>query len=177
MMAEISREYAEALYALALENKKETEFSDNLTLISEVLEQTPEYMDFLASLQIPLTERCNAIDEAFGSYVHEYILSFVKILCEKGYIRKFELCREEFNKMLDFSKKVSLAHIKSAVALTESEKDSLKAKLEQLSGHSVIMEFSEDESLIGGIVVEIDGKVLDGSVKHRLQEVKDVISR
>ena len=57
----------------------------------------------------------------------------------------------------------------------EIQKSDLKNKLEKLSGNSVDMEFSVDTKLIGGIVVKMDDKLFDGSLKKRLQEIKEAI--
>ena len=101
----------------------------------------------------------------------------MKLLCEKGRIRSLAGCTEEYKKLLDIQNSISTAYVKSAVELTEEEKEKLKDKLEVQSGHAVILECSVDESLMGGLVVEIDGKVIDASLKSRLYEVKDVISK
>ena len=79
--------------------------------------------------------------------------------------------------MLAASEHVSTAYITSAVELTDEEVSVLKNKLEAICHNTVSMEFSIDPSLLGGLIVEVDGRILDGSLRHHLNEVKDVISR
>ena len=79
-MTETSKEYAVALFALAVEEKLEKTISDDLKTVSRLLRETPEYLDFLASPNIPLCERTKAIDKAFSDGVCEYVVSFLKIL-------------------------------------------------------------------------------------------------
>lgn len=83
--------------------------------------------------------------------------------------------RKEYDKLLRESEKRSTAFVTSAAELTEIQKSDLKNKLEKLSGNSVDMEFSVDTKLIGGIVVKMDDKLFDGSLKKRLQEIKEAI--
>ena len=65
----------------------------------------------------------------------------------------------------------------SAVALTEGEKTTLIEKLSRKFGRTIHLECAVDPSLLGGLVVNVDGKVIDGSLKHRLQEIKEVMNR
>lgn len=176
-MSDISNEYAVALFTLACENGEEEAVLDALELCRDVLAQNPEYTELLACHNLTLNERLSAIDEAFGASVPLCVLSFIKLLCEKGRIREFFDCVSEYEKLLNFKNSVVCARVVSAIELSESQKNSLKAKLENKSRKTVILECTVDESLIGGITVEMDGTVLDGSLRHRLQEVKDVIDQ
>ena len=65
----------------------------------------------------------------------------------------------------------------SAVSLTDRECIELTKKLEKISGNTVSLDCHVDPSLIGGVIVEMNGRVMDGSLRHRLREVKDVINR
>ena len=79
--------------------------------------------------------------------------------------------------MYDEICEVSNAKVTSAVELNETEKASLKEKLEKKSGHKIIIEYSVDKSIIGGLIVEMDGKIMDSSLRKHLKDVKDVISK
>ena len=176
-MAQISKEYAEALFALACEESKENEFMAALEKIGKVFEETPEYTEFLASPSIPLQERLNAIAASLGETLPEYVLSWLQLLCEKGRIGYFSKCVEEYRALLNAQKSVVTAKVISAVPLTEGELKALKQKLEKISGSTVLPVCSIDDSLLGGVVVEINGKVIDGSLRHRLHRVKEVMEQ
>ena len=176
-MAEMSKEYGTALFMLAKETESVDEFEKALDLVADVFGENEEYIDFLASPAISLKERTSAINEAFEKVCPEHIVSFLSLLCERGRIREFESCVKEYKKLAEFSRNIVTARVKSAVELSEAEKEKLKKKLEKMSGYSVIVECEQDEALIGGLVIEMDDKILDYSLKRRLHEVKDVISR
>ena len=63
------------------------------------------------------------------------------------------------------------------IELSEDEKNRLVSKLEKTSGKNVNAEFVVDQSILGGIIVETDGKILDGSLKYKLKDVKEGMSR
>jgi len=69
------------------------------------------------------------------------------------------------------------AKVTAAVSLSEEELDSLKASLEKKYKKQITIDFHTDSSLLGGLVVELDGKIIDGSLRHKLQDMKDVISK
>lgn len=175
-MMQTEREYAEALFSLAAEENSVEEYSQALLVVKEIIAENPDYIELLASPAIPMSERLAAIDEAFEGRMPEYAVSFMKLLCENGRIRTLEACADEFYSLaVAFSNRIS-AVIYSAVDLNDSQKSGVCAKLEKLTGKSIDPVYIIDESLIGGLKIEVDGKVIDGSVKHRLGEIKDVMN-
>ncbi|MBR5272048.1 MAG: ATP synthase F1 subunit delta [Clostridia bacterium] len=175
-MTQTCREYGEALFMLALEENQVNEYSQALKSVEQIVEDTPEYVDFLTSPAIPLMERIAAIDEAFGDSVPEYVLSFIKILCENRVAYLLSGCIEEFEKLVQAASNRTTATVYSVVDLSESQKVALCRKLEKIVGKQIDLDCIKDASLIGGIRIEIDGKIFDGSIKQRLHDVKEVIN-
>ena len=105
------------------------------------------------------------------------MLSFLKLLCEKRHIGEFAECVKDYNAMYDEILDISNARVTSAVELNEDEKASLKEKLEKISGNKTLIEYTVDKSIIGGLIVEMDGKIMDSSLRKHLKDVKDVISK
>lgn len=174
-MTEISNEYGTALFMLACETKQKREFANGLNTIRKVFGETPEYEAFLASPGIPLEERLSAVEAAFVGSVPESVLHYLQLLCEKGRISCFLESVEVYHTLLAASEHISHATVTSAVELTESEKNKLKHKLEAMTKGQVMIHYVIDPSLLGGLIVEVDGKVMDGSLRHRLSEVKEVM--
>lgn len=175
-MTDISKEYAAALFALARESGQEREFSAALALIDRALAAQPEYAVLLSSPNVPLKERLGLLAEAFGAQVPEYVLSFTQLLCEKGHIRQFSACVQEYEALHRALSDVSAARIVSAVALTEEEKAALVQRLTALSGHTVEPTYEIDGGILGGVVVYMDDRVIDGSLRHKFSEIKEVIA-
>ena len=76
---------------------------------------------------------------------------------------------------MEAREKIAHATVTSAVELTEEEKNRLIAGLEARERCRVQGEYRVDPSLLGGLIVEVEGKILDGSLRHRLSEIKEVI--
>ena len=176
-MAEISKEYGQALFMLACEEGRQKEYGQVLAQMKAVFEDQPDYAQLLVSPAIPMQERLRIIEVAFADLAPEHVLSYLKLLCEKGRIGCFVESVEVYQGLLDASEHVSNATITSAVELTEEEKQKLQLALERRCKGQVQVraEYVVDKELLGGLVVEVDGNILDGSLRQRLSEVKEVI--
>ncbi len=174
---EISKEYSEALFAIAAEEKREKEYEVSITELRDILVQNPQYIELLASPCITLSERKAIIDETFkgGDEITLHLASFLKLLCDKGRVGGAVGMLDETIRMLKSASGVSTARITSAIPLTEDELSGLCAGLEKRLGHSIEPVLEIDESLIGGVIVRVDGQVIDGSIRHRLQSIKEII--
>lgn len=174
-MTQTSREYAVALFTLGKETNTEKEISDSLEVVDAVFKENPEYLEFLSSPSIPKKERLEALETLLEGRVHEYVCSFVCLLCEHGKIFEFSDCVEDYKSFFRMLEQISVAHVRSVIPLSEAQKLELIGKFQKICGHQVTLECTIDESLIGGMVVEIDGKVYDGSLKQYLSDIKEVM--
>lgn len=176
-MTDTAKEYATALFALSKENDSETEYYNGVEYIKEVFKANQEYIEFLATPNIPKEERTAALQKLFEAEVPELVLNFVQLICEKGHIRSYSDIAKEYMLLYLAYKDISYADITSAAELDDEQKSELQKKLEKLSGNKVVMEFTVDRSLLGGVIVRMDGTVLDGSLKSRLEDVKEVLDK
>ncbi len=174
-MTQTIKEYAEALFCLAQEENKLNDISASLDTVSQILNENPEYLDFISSPNIKKEERIQAIEDAFSGNVEEYVVSFLCLLCEKGRFDSIHICIADFKAFCDMVNRISVAQVTSAVELDENEKSALKTKLEAVCGNSVLLECHVDPSIVGGLIVNIDGKIIDGSIKNKLHELKGVM--
>lgn len=175
-MTDTAREYAVALFELAAEQQELQAVGDGLAVVGQQFAETPVYLDFLSSPAVPKEERLAALREAFRNAVTGTVLSFLCVLCENGRLYDFARCAEVYDELYRESQKLSTAQVVSAVPLTDEQKTRLCDKLAAGTGRKIQLNCTVDPALLGGVVVELDGKRLDGSVKRRLQVLKDVMS-
>lgn len=176
-MTELSKDYAEALFALAAECGQEKPYLEALESVNQAVADNPEYLDLLAAPSIPGGERAALLEQAFGDTLPEQALSFVLLLTAHGRIRSLPACVEEYRLLYQAAVAMSTATVTSAVALTEDQKTRLAEKLAQKFGRRIQLVCEVDEQLLGGLTVRLDGVVLDGSLRRRLQVVKDVMKQ
>ena len=176
-MTEVSKEYGTALFMLACENNKKEEYAEGLSTLKDAFLKEPEYLEFLSSPGIPLSERLDALSKAFSDILPDEVLSYIMLMCEKGKISCFFDSAEEYLALLDASKKVTKAKVTTVIELNEEEKEKISRKLEDMFKTAVEIEYEKDEAILGGILIEADGKIIDGSLKTRLRDIKEVINK
>lgn len=175
-MTETSKEYASALFDLAVDSHMEDATQKALHQVRDILVSIPDALATLASPAIPKKERLALLENAWGETLPGYVAGFLQVLCAHGHIPELSDCVAAFDDLLDTARKLSTATVVSAVELTESEKKRLQETLEKRLGRTIRLDCSVDASLLGGMVVTVDGKVMDGSLKHRLHEIKEVMN-
>ena len=171
------REYASALFDVAIADGCLDEIHAGLKTIKEVLDGSEEFKELLTSPAIPKEERTKIVEDSFGGQVHEDLVAFLCVITQKGHVRDIDECFEVFDELFKEAAKRSTAVVTSAVELDEEAKTKLINKLQQISGHVVEAEYRIDKTLIGGLIVEIDGRRIDGSLRKRLKDIKEVMEQ
>lgn len=174
-MTHTSREYAEALYALSEEEGRTEEYLSAISLAEETLAENPGFLMLLASPAISREERMNALEAALRDRIPLSMLTLMKLMVFRGHARELPRMMAAFRDQVREHRGESNAKVWSAVPLTDKEQQALRDKLEKRFGKKMILKCQVDPSLLGGIRVETEGRVLDGTLRTRLQEIKEVM--
>jgi len=116
-MTNKAKEYAEALFLLSMENGEIENTAAALETVTTVLAEQPDYVEFLSSPAIPKAERTAALGTAFAA-LPESVVSFLQLLCERGRMREWRACADEFAALCRNARRMTTATVTSAVALT-----------------------------------------------------------
>ena len=170
-MTQAANTYAQALYDLAKDEGLAKTILEELTVLKDVFGDTPAYTKLLSAPDVPKQERCGVLDEAFRGKVHPYVLNFMKILTEKGYIRQFPDCCDAYRGFYNDDNGILVVKAVSAVTLSDSQIEKLTAKLEAITGKTIDLHCSVDAAQMGGLRLSYDGKQVDGTVKNRMDTI------
>lgn len=170
-MTPFSITYANSLFALADEEQKSETVLKDMQTIAEILEENQDYSLLLDSPTIRREERIALIDEAFSS-ADEYVLNFLKLLCEKKAVHLFGECLKQY--ILQYNKKNNIENITviTAAPLSETQSNRLITKLEKETGKTVKIDYKIDKSILGGIIIRTESSQTDSSVRARLDGLK-----
>lgn len=174
-MNDVSREFSSALFSIAVEENKVELFEEQLALLKTVFEENPDYAILLSSPNITKEEKDSLLEEAFGLVLSDHLLSFLGVLSEQNKFFILHDCIEDFFSLALNYRNVTTAKITSAVELSEEQKSRLLKKLEALTDKKVSMSFEINPQLIGGLTLEVDGKVIDASLLNQIRDIKEVI--
>ncbi len=174
-MTEASNQYGHALYELAKEEGITEEVIPQLKVLNDLFTAEPDFVALLNIPSISKAERCQIIDDSFRGKVHPYVLNFLKILTEKGYIRHFSSCCKVFMQCNNEDKGILCVTAVTAVPLSDALKQKLHEKLSSVTGKTIDLDCRIDPSCLGGVRLDFDGKQVDGTVRRRLEDVRNIL--
>ena len=176
-MTEVGNVYGESLYELAKEEGLTKLIGDQLAVLQQAFRQEPDFIRLLSSPNLTKTERCQILDDSFRGKVHAYLLNFLKILTEKGYMRHFSDCCDAYTEHYDQDNGILRVDAVSAVKLTDVQKDKLTQKLSRITGKEIVLRNRIDPAVLGGLRLDYDGQRLDDTVSHRLDAIRTVLNK
>lgn len=174
-MTNLSREYAEALFELASEENQTEAVDEALKQVAEICNAEKDFQALLVSPAIPVQNRVDVLEKAFSGCIPTRLLALLRMLVSRGHIGLLSKIVDEYHLLLRTSKGITLAKVTSAVALTGEEIEKLKVTLEKRMGKSLEIHCETDPSLLGGLRVAVDGKILDGSIRSKLLKIREVM--
>ena len=174
-MTQVANTYAEGLYTLAKEEGLQKQLLEQLSVLGGVIAREPEYVRLLSAPNLSKAERCQILDQAFRDKVHPYVLNFMKILTEKGYMRHFDHCCDSYRQLYNADHGILDVRAVSAVELTEAQREKLIQKLSAVTGKTISLSARVDPAVLGGLRLDYDGKRVDGTVANRLDTISNLL--
>jgi len=169
----VSQIYGEALFSLALERNCLSQYAQELNGVMAVLAEYPDYVAILSHPKLDEKEKIQVFDNVFAGRICEEMCGFFHILLEKGRFSQLDAIRDFFVKRKQEQEKVGVACITSAVLLSDEQKARIQDKLLATTDYLTMqMEYQVDPSLIGGLVIRIGDRVVDSSIRTRLEDMK-----
>ena len=152
------------------------EILKQMEAVDEIFRANPDYITLLLEPSIPRRERLGLLEEAFKNQLHPYLLNYLMILLENSLLRGYSASYRTYRTSYYKDHGIAEATVTSAIELTKAQKDSLVSKLEQISGKKIVLKQKVDSAVLGGLRVEIEGKLLDGTVMGRLTDLRKKVS-
>jgi len=174
-MTEIANVYGQALYDLAKDEGLTGEILGQITVLQESFTAEPAFVQLLCAPEIPKQERCGVLDDSLRGQVHPYVLNFLKILTEKGYMRHFTGCCQLFRQQYNQDNGILPVVAVTGMPLSDELRRKLEDKLSAVTGKTIDLECRVDPDCLGGVRLELDGIQVDGTVRHRLDEIRKLL--
>lgn len=172
-MAELStlaRPYAEAVFRLAKEIGDLKGWADRLSAAADVVAD-PQMRALIADPNVPAARVSEVMVSVLGDRLGDMGVNFIKVLADNDRLSLLPEIETQFEVLKADAEGMLEAHITSALEMTESQVNDLGAALKAKFGRDVQVSVSVDPSLIGGVVVAIGDRVMDGSVRGRLEKM------
>ena len=177
MIDVIANRYAEALFQLSEEENITKEIYNELHDVVEVIKNNKELDNVLKSPLVAKNEKTQLIEALFNNKINNDLKNFLKILVEKGRISSLKSIELTFKELLNDKHNIIEGTVISAIALTEKQVKELEEKLSKKYNKNVTLENEVDQSILGGVLVRRGNTQIDGSVKTRLNNIKDQLTQ
>lgn len=165
-----ARRYADAVFELAQEEKRFDEWERDLELIASIF-RGPEVIAWLGNPRIPVADKEALIDTGLAATGHE-AANLARLLVADGRPHLIEQILADYRERVDQARGIVHARVTTAVPLTDAERQSVLEHVTQMTHQQVTLETAVDPSIIGGIVIRIGDRLIDGSARTRLLELK-----
>ena len=174
-MTGVGSVYGEALYTLAREEGLSQAILQQLKVLDSCFAAEPDFLRLLGAPNLPKAERCQILDDSFRGKVEAYVLNFLKILTEKGYMRYFSDCVKAYRELYNQDNGILPVTAVTAVPMTDKQVAALTMKLQQITGKRIELVSKLDPNVLGGMRLDYDGKRVDDTVSHRLDAVRSML--
>lgn len=177
-MAElVSKRYASALFEVAFENQTYEIVKDELNMVLQCFKSEPKLYDLLKSPLISDVEKKEVISNIFKDRVSIEVFNFLRVIIDKRREEYIESIIEEYRTLANNAKNKVDAVAITAVPMDKQDLLKLQVNLSMSSGKNIQLQNKVDPSIIGGVFVKIGDKIIDGTVKGRLSNMKEQLSQ
>lgn len=167
-----ARRYAEAAFEVAMRDGTLETWRAELDLAAGVVSDE-RVLAVLANPAIAAEKRAAMVEDILGPNVSRPVLNLIQLMLRRGRIDQLARVAAEFRRLDDERQGITHATATSAAPLEPDEIRALTARLEQTTGGRVALEVEVDPSLLGGLVVRVGDRMIDGSVRGRLERLRN----
>lgn len=167
----VSKTYGEALFEIAMESgeQKATELLEEIVTVQKVLAENPEFDKLMEHPGVPKQEKLQVVDNVFKGHVSNELAGFLRIVVSKERYKDLPEIFAYFIELVKEQKKIGVAFVTTAVALTTEQKAAVEGRLLEISGyHKMEMHYEVDATLIAGMKIRIGDRVVDSSIRTKL---------
>lgn len=167
----VNERYALSLYEVARDEGKLETYLDELTVITDSVRQTPEFLKMLQAPAIAFADKRQVLQNAFAGKIQPYLLNFLLLITEKRRVGGLLEMQEAYKQRYYNEHGICEVRATTAIPLDDALMEKLHKKLEAITGKQVILQTCVDPALLGGIVIKLGNDQIDTSVKTRLKEL------
>ncbi|MFZ5652522.1 MAG: F0F1 ATP synthase subunit delta [Bacillota bacterium] len=165
--------YAEALYQIAVRDNAVDTIEKELSSVEALIRESRDLQKVLYHPRITTDEKKSLLSELLSGKVSGVTMEFLKLLVDRQREQFLSDIVSYFVSLANKARNITEAVVTSAVEMTSDEKQSLAEILNKITGQKVETSYSVDPSLIGGVVVRIGDRVIDGSIRTRLATLRE----
>ena len=174
----VSKTYGDALFELALENHQLDSMLEEVKAVSAAIAENEDLTKLMNHPKIVKEEKIKVIEDIFTGQVSRELVGLMRMIVEKDHYNELNSVFKYFTDCVKEYKNIGTAYVTSAVELTDSQKDAVMNRLLETTKYVEFeMHFDVDATLIGGMKIRIGDRVVDSSIKNKLNDLTRELSK
>ncbi|MBR5318554.1 MAG: F0F1 ATP synthase subunit delta [Peptococcaceae bacterium] len=173
MNTAVAKRYGQALLQIGQEKNCIDQYQEELKMVVDTIDTNAELKGILISQTVSSDKKKEIVKQLFASQVDKNVLNLLNVVIDKNREEFLAAIYDAFCAYADEVRNIAYADVVSAYPLTEDQETALSAQLAKMSGKTVKLNVSVDESLLAGMIVTFGDKVYDGTVGARLAGMKN----
>lgn len=169
-----AKRYAEAAYLIAREDGTQAAWLEGLSAMATLFGD-PQAQSFFENSRVSAAEKGGLLEKALAG-ADPLVLNLARLLLRRGKTALGPQLKEAFQELIDEAQGIAHATVTSAVPLSQEDAKAVTQKLTEITRGPVIVKTEVDESILGGLVVRIGDRLIDGSTKSKLIALKQQLA-
>ena len=169
---QLASKYATAIFEIAKEEKNLDGYDKDLGKVRADVFSIPEAVKFFQNPLVPQQAKKDLLKRALDKEVSPTVMNFLMLLVDKKRIGVFNEIYDIFASLKNKEQGILIADVTTAFPLTKKQQDALIKKLTTLTERKIKIRPHKDESILGGLVLKIGDKLIDGSAAGRLRALQ-----
>ncbi len=172
---QLATKYAQAVYELAAEKNMLDQVEKQLQLIESTIQSYSDLATFIYHPRVLGKAKKEMIRKIFSEEVANFVLTFLLLLVDKRRETILPAIIREYVKLANDARNIMEAEVTTAMPLAQEQHAALSKKLSVVTGKTIILKTQIDKTIIGGVIVKIGDKLMDGSVVRQLEIMKNAL--
>jgi F-type H+-transporting ATPase subunit delta len=170
-----AKEYARAIFDMATERESVEAVEDQLKTFVQACRENDELGKFFYNPLIPVPAKRDVVLKLFGQVLADFVGKFLLLVIDKRREALLPAILEEYEQLADKLRNICRVEVTTAMPMDEEQKQSFITKLSGITGRNVELLTAIDKRLLGGAVLQIGDRRVDGSVLSHLDQLKAVL--
>ena len=169
----VSKTYAQALFELAVEENRTADFLEEAAGLLEVIRSNTEFGQFMNHPKIHKEDKTEVVKNVFRDKISREMLGFLLTIVEKDRYAEIEAILNDFVASIKEYNNIGTAYVTTAIAISDQEKQDIESRLLATTRYRTIeCIYDVDVRLIGGMVIKMGDRVVDSSIRTKLDKLQ-----
>jgi F-type H+-transporting ATPase subunit delta len=169
----VALRYAHALFGAAVQGREAEPVLADLESLEQLYERNRAFQDMLDAPYVLTEDKMAMVERILGGRVSDLVVRFLFLMLRKKRVQHLPLVFEHYRRLVEEHLGIERVRVTTAVPLPEDLAGELRTRLERITGRRVRLEPRVDPAILGGAVVTFAGRIIDGSLRHRLDEMRE----